>query len=189
MMNGQETSQLKEIEKAANVLRRGGVVIFPTDTVYGIGCRFDNRDALKRIKNIKGSKQNFPVLISNFKEAHQVAKVNTAALDLAQKYWPGALTLILKKQSSTGKIGIRIPNHKIAISLIDKLGFPVVGTSANFHGQKPPTSYEELDPKIIALADFVVYGKCKEKIESTVVDATTTPIKILRKGAVAVHGT
>lgn len=187
-MNGQETSQLKEIEKAANVLRKGGVVIFPTDTVYGIGCRFDNSDAVERIKNIKGSKQNFPVLIANFKEAHQIAKVNNIALNLAQKYWPGALTIILKRQSGNGKIGIRIPNHKIVMLLIDKLGFPIVGTSANFHGQKPPTSYEELDPKIISLADFVIKGKCKEKTESTVVDATTTPVKILRKGAVTVHG-
>lgn len=187
-MNGQETSQLKEIEKAAQIFKMGGVVIFPTDTVYGIGCRFDNEDAVERIKSIKDSKQNFPVLISNLKQAHQIAKVNNLALNLARKYWPGALTVILKTRSGAGKIGIRIPNHKIAISLIDKLGFPIVGTSANFHGQKPPTSYEELDPKIISLADFVVHGKCKEKTESTVIDATTKPVKILRKGAVIIHG-
>ncbi len=187
-MNGQETSQLKEIEKAVKILRKGGVVIFPTDTVYGIGCRFDNPAAVERVKNIKGSRQNFPVLISHLKQAHQLAKVNDVAKELAQKYWPGGLTIILKKQSGSGKIGIRIPNHKIAMTLIDKLGFPIVGTSANFHGQKPPTSYEELDPRIISLADFVVNGKCKEKAESTVVDVTSFPFKILRKGAVSIHG-
>jgi L-threonylcarbamoyladenylate synthase len=187
-MNGQETSQLKEIEKAAKILKKGGVVIFPTDTVYGIGCRFDNPAAVERIRNIKGSRQNFPVLISNLKQAHQLAKINTAALELAQKYWPGGLTIILKKQSGSGKIGIRIPNHKIAISLIDKLGFPIVGTSANFHSQTPPTSVEELDPRIISLVDFVVNGKCKEKTESTVVDATTMPVKSLRSGAIKIHG-
>lgn len=187
-MNGQEELQSKEIEKAVVILRKGGVVIFPTDTVYGIGCRFDNLGAIERIKNIKKSRQNFPVLISNLKQAHQLAKVNNIAKDLAQKYWPGGLTILLKKQSGIGKIGIRIPNHKIAMLLIDKLGFPIVGTSANFHSQKPPVSFEELDPRIISLADFVVQGKCKEKAESTVVDATTTPIKILRKGAVNIHG-
>lgn len=187
-MNGQEELQSKEIEKAANILRNGGVVIFPTDTVYGIGCRFDNMAAIERIRKIKGSKQNFPVLISNLKQAHQIAKIDNIALNLAQKYWPGGLTLILRKQSGSGKIGIRIPNHKIVMLLIDKLGFPIVGTSANFHSQKPPTSYEELDPKIISLADFVVNEKCKEKTESTVVDATLDPVKILRKGAVKIHG-
>lgn len=186
-MNGQEELQSKEIEKAANILRRGGVVIFPTDTVYGIGCRFDNLGAIERVRNIKGGRQDFPVLISNLKQAHQIAKVNSVAIDLAQKYWPGGLTIILKKQSGNGKIGIRIPNHKIVMSLIGKLGFPIIGTSANFHNQRAPTSYEELDPRIISLADFVVQGKCKEKAESTVVDATTTPIKILRKGAVNIN--
>ena len=187
-MNGQEELQSKEIEKAVAILRKGGVVIFPTDTVYGIGCRFDNPAAIERIKSIKGSRQNFPVLISHLKQAHQLAKVNNAAIGLAQKYWPGGLTIILKKQSGSGKIGIRIPNHKIAMTLIDKLGFPIIGTSANFHGQKPPISYEELYPGIILLADFVVHGKCKEKTESTVVDATSFPFKILRKGAVKIHG-
>lgn len=186
-MIGQEALQSKEIEKAANILRNGGIVIFPTDTVYGIGCRFDNSGAIARIKNIKGSRQDFPVLISHLRQAHQLAKVNGAALDLAQKYWPGGLTIIFKKQAGNGKIGIRIPNHKVVMSLIDKLGFPIVGTSANFHGQKPPTSYEALDPRIISLADFVVHGSCKEKTESTVVDATVVPVKILRSGALKIN--
>lgn len=187
-MIGQEESQLLEIKKAADILKKGGVVIFPTDTVYGIGCILNNPNAIARIEKIKGSKQEFPVLISSIKQAHHLAKVTDAAKHLAQKYWPGQLTIILEKHFGAGKIGLRIPNHKIPISIIDETNSPIIGTSANFHGQKAPTSYEELDPTLVSLVDFVIRGKCLGKTNSTVVDATKFPIKILRKGAVEISG-
>ncbi len=185
-MTKQEESLSQEIEKAVEVLKKGGVIIFPTDTVYGMGCRFDNKSAIARIRNIKGSNQEFPLLISNIDQSHHIVKINDVAKNLAQRFWPGGLTIIVEKASGLGKIGIRIPSHKIPLTLIEKIGVPIIGTSANFHGQKSPTSYEDLDKRLISMVDFVVHGECDKKIQSTVVDSTTLPVRILRRGAVDV---
>jgi len=185
-MTGQEKSQSPEIEKAVEVLKRGGIIIFPTDTIYGMGCRFDNVGAIARLRNIKGSNQQFPILLSDIDESHHLAKFNDVTKNLAQRFWPGGLTIIVEKASGLGKIGIRIPDHEVPIAIIQKLGAPIIGTSANFHGQKSPTSYEDLDKRLVSLVDYVVHGNCTKKVESTIVDSTTVPIRILRRGAVDV---
>lgn len=184
-----EISKSEEIEKAVEILRRGGVVIFPTDTVYGIGARFDSTAAIQRIRNIKKSYQDFPILISDFKQLHQLVQANSIALYLAQKYWPGALTLVLKSKRGDEKIALRIPDSPLVRTLIDMLGAPIIGTSANFHGQKASTKYAELDKRLITLADYVIRGRCRLGKESTVVDATAIPVKILRAGAVRIYDT
>ena len=190
---------------AAKILKAGGVVIFPTDTVYGIGCRYDNKESIDRLYRIKKTPQSqpFPILVSSVNQVRKLAKVPKAAEKLIKKYWPGALTIILftrhpererricldssgAPQNDTSKVGFRIPNSKVTLDLIDTVGVPIIGTSANFHGQIAPKSFKELDPKIIKLADFVVKGKCKGRVESTVVDATVDPPKILRQGAVMI---
>ncbi len=187
-MTGQEESQSQEIEKAVEVIKKGGVVIFPTDTVYGIGCRYDNKGAIARIRNIKGSNQEFPLLMSNIDQSHHIVKLNDVAKNLAQRFWPGGLTIIVEKESGLGKIGVRIPNHEITLAIIEKVGAPIIGTSANFHGQKSPASYEDLDKRLISMVDFVVHGDCAQKVDSTVVDSTTLPVRILRRGAVTISG-
>jgi len=200
-------SYTKDLHKAASVLRRGGIVIFPTDTVYGIGCRFDNKDAISRLYQIKGTSkdQPFPILVSDVNQVKKLAEVNNLAQNLIDKYWPGALTIILPGLSTypkpgleqlykpglnalnAEKIGFRMPNSKLVLDLINKVGVPIIGTSANFHGQKPPKSFAELDPKIIKLADFTIKGRCQKGIESTVVDATIDPPKILRQGVLRIR--
>ena len=177
----------KDLKKAVEVLRRGGIVIFPTDTVYGIGCRFDSETAIQRIKNIKKSHQDFPILISDFKQLHQLAQLAPTALYLVQKYWPGALTLVLKSKRGNEKIALRMPDSDLVRTLINTLGAPIIGTSANFHGQKASTKYAQLDKKLIDMTDYVIRGECKLGKESTVVDATTIPVKILRQGAVRIY--
>lgn len=185
-MNEQEELQSEQINKAVKILKQGGVVIFPTDTVYGIGCRYDLPHAIERIKNIKSTTQNFPILISNINQAHNLAVMDNIAINLATSYWPGALTIILLAKKSHHKIGLRMPDSDIVKNIIDKLGKPIIGTSANFHKQPPVTKSEDLDSRLVNLADYVIRGECKEKAESTVVDATMTPVKILREGVVKI---
>lgn len=187
-MKKQEESKLLEIKKAAEILKNGGVVIFPTDTVYGIGSRFDDQVALNRIYKIKSRPggQPFPVLVSSISQVESQAVITSSARKLIGKYWPGGLTIILNSKKGNGKIGFRMPRSSLITLLIDLAGVPIIGTSANFHGQKPAASFGELDPKLIELADFIIKGKSSGGIESTVVDATFDPPKILRQGAVKI---
>ena len=183
----------EDLKKAVEILRKGGVVIFPTDTVYGIGCRFDNQKAIERLYQIKGTPQNqpFPILVSKIDQVKSLAIITKIGQRLISKYWPGALTIILPSrhssaasQNDTSKVGFRMPDSDFIRFLIDEVGVPIVGTSANIHGQKAVKSFKDLDPKIIKLADFTIKGKCQKGIESTVVDTTFDPPKIIRKGAI-----
>lgn len=185
-MKKPEKSKLKELNKAVEVLKSGGVVIFPTDTVYGIGCKWDSIGAVARINNIKHSTQNFPVLVANIDQAHAIGKITPQALQLINKYWPGGLTILVKSKITGQKIGIRMPASDDVTYIIEKLNLPIIGTSANFHGQKAPTKSADLDPRLIKLADYVVEGECEEGKESTVIDTTVSPTKILRHGAVVI---
>ncbi len=196
-MNKQEKSRSKDHKKvedpeqsrrAAEILKNGGVVIFPTDTIYGIGCRYDDKNAVDRIYKIKSRSKNqpFPILVSSIEQVKQLATITQAAQELIEKYWPGGLTIVLNPKEGSQKIGFRMPRSTLIGLLINLLGKPIIGTSANFHGQKSPASFEELDPKIIKLADFAIRGSCKKGTESTVIDATINPPKIIRLGAVKI---
>lgn len=185
ILSGSEGS----ITKAAKIIKNEGVVIFPTDTVYGIGAKFDDKDAVDKIYKIKGTKkqQKFPILVSSPSQLEEMAIVNNTAKKLIKKFWPGGLTIILKNKNKTGKTGFRQPDHIVPISIINSAGVPIVGTSANFHGKKTPINMGELDADFAKLADFVVLGECKNQRESTVVDTTVDPPKILRQGTVEIN--
>ena len=185
-MPKKEESKLSDIEKAAKILHKGGVIIFPTDTVYGIGCKYDEPIGLGRIRHIKGSNQDLPILVADIKQARRLANFSQTAIHLASRFWPGALTLVLNSDKGV-KIGLRIPDSDIVKSIIEKAGFPIVGTSANFHGQKAPTTFAQLDKNLIKKVDFVIKGRCKLKLESTVVDTTVDPPKVLRKGGISLQ--
>lgn len=174
------------IKKAAQVLKTGGVVIFPTDTVYGIGCRWDFPKSVSRIYQIKGTPktQTFPILVSSVEQAQKIAKISPAAQKLMDKYWPGALTIILSSRHRISKIGLRMPDSDLAQNLIVEIGVPIIGTSANLHGKPAVKTSKELDPELIKQVDYVLEGECESGVESTVVDATVNPPKILRQGAV-----
>ena len=203
-MKKQETSQLTEgfkisknssvipsttrdLNKAVEILKTGGVIIFPSDTVYGIGCRYDSEVGIARIRRIKGSTQDFPVLVASFKQAYDLAKFNTSAIHLANKYWPGGLTLIVPEKNGTNNIALRIADSEIVKVLIEKSGFPIIGTSANYHGQPSPGSSEQIDKSFATKADFIIKGTCKFKQQSTVIDATGDVPRIIREGAVEVR--
>lgn len=175
-----------QIKKAVRILKNGGIVIFPTDTVYGISCRFNDKDAISRLYKIKKtpSIQPFPILVTELSQIKKLAIINKTGEKLIKKYWPGALTIVLKSKVSKEKIGFRMPSSSLIKLLIDEVGAPIIGTSANFHGSSPPKSYEELDPDFVKLADFILKGDCQLGAESTVVDATAIPPKILRQGVI-----
>lgn len=177
---------MSDIKKAAAILKNGGIVIFPTDTVYGIGCIYNNKEGLVKIYKIKNRPRNlpFPILVSSIKEAESITNMNKLANSLVQKYWPGSLTIITRSHDKKSKIGIRMPNSEIALSLIKEVGKPIIGTSANFHDQESVSDFKSLDPKLVKLADYVLKGKCEKGIESTVVDTTGGKIKTIRHGAV-----
>lgn len=192
-----EQYKLTDIERAVQILKRGGVVIFPTETVYGLGCRADNSGTVMRLYRIKNKPldEPAPVLISRWDELFVLdCKLDQKIENLLKKYWPGALTVILtsesKKVSSPlvkdGKIGVRLTDHSIAKELIRQVGFPLVGTSANFHGKKPPTKFEDIDIEFARLGDLILKGECPFSAPSTVVDCTTSPFKIIREGALKI---
>lgn len=189
-----------DIDQAIKVIKQGGIVIFPTDTAFGIGCRMDDEDAVKRlfILRRRPETQAAPVLVSSLKMAEEyLKKVPDDIIEkLIKLFWPGALTIVLQCKTEkvpdfvrggTESIGIRVPNHLTTLELINGVGVPILGPSANFHSKKTPYSFEDLDPDLKKLVDFVVPGECHTKLASTVIDCSVKPWKILRQGAVAIE--
>ena len=185
-MKQQEELKLPLLNRAADILKRGGIVVFPTDTVYGIGCRWDFPKSVERIYQIKNTPktQPFPILVATGSQAKEIAKINETAQKLMDKYWPGTLTIILNIKGSDQKIGVRLPDSNVTRALIEQVGVPIIGTSANIHGRGAVRTSKELDPNLIKQVDYVLEGKCEGGVESTVVDASVDPPKILRQGAV-----
>lgn len=188
-----------DIHKAIKILNQGGIVIFPTDTAFAIGCRIDDEKAVQKLFRVRKrpASQATPVLIDGFKMAEQyLYPVSKEVKEkLMDRYWPGALTIILPclkdkvpilVRGGSGNLGVRMPNHQIALSLIHGAGVPVLGPSANFHGATTPFQFQDLDKELIKLVDFVVEGECGMKQVSTVIDCSIRPWKILRQGAVKI---
>lgn len=188
-----------QIKEAIKLVRYGGIIIFPTDTAFGIGCRIDDEEAIQRLFQIRKrpETQATPVLVAN----EQMAK--DYLLEIPQKvseklikpFWPGALTIVLPTQTEKvpelvrGKgnnLGVRMPNHETALEIIKGVGVPLLGPSANFHGDATPYTFEDLDPELVRLVDYVVPGECTVKQASTVIDCSVNPWKILRQGAVSI---
>lgn len=186
----------KQIENAVRVLNEGGIIIFPTDTAYGIGCRIDKISSVEKLFEIRKrpKTQATPVLVSSILMAKEYAKkFPTRVEKLIDKFWPGALTVIVDAKISkvpklvrggSKTVGLRMPNNKIILEIISRIGVPILGPSANFHGEETPYSLSQVSKELIQKADYVVDGNCDLKIASTVVDATSEHLKILREGAI-----
>jgi len=184
------------IQEAISVINSGGIVVFPTDTAFGVGCRIDNVKAINRLFKIRNRPmmQPLPILVSSQEQSlAYYSSPSDIVRHLMDTYWPGALTivdyckkdLILSPIRGGGEtVGMRFPNHRVAQLLIEGAGVPIVGPSANFHGKPTPFTFDSLDPEFLELVDYVVPGECKGKLSSTVVDCTTDPYTIIRQGAV-----
>lgn len=187
-----------DLEKAVKILKNGGIVIFPTDTAFGIGCRIDNEEAVQRLFEIRKrpKEKAVPVLASSIEMVEKyVEPFDWEIRNLMDKYWPGALTLVLNCKTEKvpsllrggGKtIGIRIPDNASITEIINRVGVPILGPSANFSGEKTPFEFLDLDPELLSKVDFVLHGECRLKKPSTVLDVSVKPWSIIREGAVKI---
>jgi len=188
-----------QIAQAVTILNQGGIVIFPTDTAFGIGCQIDDEKAVQRLFQIRKRphEKATPVLVDTVPMAQRyLQSIPQDVIDhLIEPYWPGALTIVLKCKDEKiphlvrgggDTLGVRIPNHQIARQLIREVATPLLGPSANFAGGKTPFSTQDLDDSLVKQVDFVVEGECTLKKASTVIDCSVKPWKILREGALQI---
>lgn len=186
----------RQIQLALNILKNGGIVAFPTDTVYGIGASAINDQAIVRIYEAKQRPRHMalPLLIADRSELATVASsVPDVAWKLAERFLPGGLTLVLQKApwvstiatAGGNTIAVRIPDHPIPIALIRGLGVPLIGTSANISGKPSPVTADEVSRQMGDKLDFIIDGgQCPQAVASTVIDLTGGIPRILRQGAV-----
>ncbi len=178
--------QQEYINEAVGVLEKGGLVIIPTDTVYGIACDSRNPEALKKLSQIKQrpADKPFPVLISQKEDVEKYAvDIHRTAYKLIDKYWPGALTIVLKDRNNS-TIGLRMPDHEIALKIAGMLKEGLVCPSANLPGKPAPKNFSEAIKDLAGLVDMAIdSGDADVGIESSVVDLTTDTLKIIREGA------
>jgi len=185
----------REIEKGVKILQKGGVIAFPTDTVYGLGADAFNSTAVERIYEIKNRPKHrqLPLLIADVEQLTTLAKpIPEIAWFLARRFWPGGLTLVLSKTDSLPvylasgpTMAVRVPNHPVCLALIQHLGNPIIGTSANISGQPTALTAEEVGQQLGGKIDLIINGgKCPGGKESTVVDVTHEAPVILRQGII-----
>lgn len=183
-------------QKVTEVLKSGGVVIIPSESSYGIAALASNPQAINKLYQIKKRADNKPslVIVGSFEQAQQLVDFSPKAMILASKYWPGGLTIVLnsRKQDLPTEIygeqkslAIRLPDNQQLRDLALTAG-PFILPSANFNGQKPPFTQEEIDPELIKLVDFVLGEKTGGNPVSTLVDARKDQITVLRQGSVKI---
>lgn len=185
----------KIISDAVKILNNGGVVAFPTETVYGLGADALNEEAVDKIFKAKGRPQDNPLIIhvSSKNIEDYVEGIPDKAKNLMDKFWPGPLTFILNKKdiipnktsANLKTIGVRMPDNVIALKMIENLGRPVAAPSANISGRPSPTTYERCVEDLDGKVDMIIgYGKSDVGIESTIIDYTSFPPIILRPGKI-----
>jgi len=183
------------IQKAARIVKNGGLVVYPTDTVYGLGCNPFNDSAIERVFKVKGERKQkpLPILASDITFIEKIAHIDERARKIAEKHWPGPLTLVVPRKPalpsivtcSLPSVGVRIPNHKVAIQLICLCNGLLVGTSANKTGEKPPKTPQEATKQLGDKVDIVLNGgPTPLNQESTIIDLTQKKPKTLREGPI-----
>ena len=182
------------INQAVKVLNKGGVIVFPTDTVWGIGASIKSAAGLKKLYQIKKRPLSKPtaILVNSLSQAKQLAMINFDAKQLIKKYWPGGLTIIVKSKSKTlgfiqGKketIGLRMPDNQIVLKILKSLGCGLVASSANFNGEPAPVQRQDIDKQFLSKVDFIISAKNKGKQASTIIDLTKKPYKVIRQGKI-----
>ena len=177
----------REIAVAAKIIRDGGLVIFPTETVYGIAANILDEKAMERLYRVKARPEGKPFTV-HISDIGMIRDMGCAVTDkagkLMTKFWPGPLTIILRADKGD-KIGFRMPADKIALELIRASGVPVAAPSANLSGKPAPTTAREAMADLAGKVEMVIdSGRTSVGIESTVVDLTVEPFVVLRAGAV-----
>jgi len=185
------------IEEAVAVLKGGGIIVYPTDTVYGLGALAEDDEAVRRVFAVKGraADKALPLLIGEASDAEKIAaQVPAAARKLMERFWPGGLTIVFSKSPSfkslalggSDTVALRLPDHPLLREIIRGAGGPITGTSANRSGLGAPLTCGEALEQVGHAVDLALDdGPCPGGIESTVVDITKDPPLLLRQGAIS----
>jgi len=182
------------INTVVKSIKEGKIVVFPTDTVYGIGCDPYNKEAVEKVYRIKNRKQGklFPVLGFSKNELEKIANFNEKANKIAEKFWPGRLTLILplkdeKLKTSMNlenKVAVRVPNNSCALAILEQCNL-IIGTSANVSGMESFVDPDECEKNISDYDVFVDSGKISSEGESTVIEMSEDEVVVHRKGSIS----
>ena len=190
----------EEIQKAAQILRSGGLVVFPTETVYGLGANALDPAAVRKIYELKGRPANSPLIVhvASVAQAKSLAAEWLPEADrLAQEYWPGPLTLVVPKKpfipdevtANLQTVGLRIPRHAVALALLREAGIPIAAPSANRFTQLSPTTAQHVRETFGADTPFLLDGgPCEVGLESTVIAVSNEGLEVLRPGMALVDG-
>ena len=175
------------ISQAANVITSGGLVIIPTETVYGIAANALDKNALDKLYEIKKRPKDklFSLLIAEQEKVKEFARdIPVVAYKLMHKFWPGPLTIILKSIKQ-GKVGLRMPDNQVALAIISRSGVPLACPSANIAGESAPNNFTQALKNMNGLVDLALdAGQTELGLESTIVDLTTEELQIVRSGAI-----
>lgn len=190
-------SNSENLELAANELNAGGLVAFPTETVYGLGADGLNKLAVAKIFEAKKRPTFNPLIlhVSSFEMLNKIASYTSEKIEiLTDKFWPGPLTLILRKKdivpyivtSGLETVAVRMPNNKIAVDLINKFGGPIAAPSANSFSRLSPTRAQHVDKQLGDKVNIILDGgKCDVGVESTIIEVTAETQYLLRPGGIA----
>ena len=184
------------LNQAVELLKDGGVVAFPTDTVYGVGVDPLQPQAVRKLYRIKGRPDNKPIaiLVGSIEDVERVAQSPSEPFSrLADRFWPGGLTLILEARdlppeitAGGNTVGVRMPDHPLTLELLREFGGPIATTSANRSGEDPATSAREVDAQLGDRVNLIVDGgDTITKVASTVLDLSASPPRILRHGGIS----
>lgn len=189
---------IKFIEEAGAIIRDGGIVAFPTETVYGLGANALDEEAVKKIFIAKGRPQDNPLIVhvcsKNISEL--VKEVPEVAQRMIDKFWPGPLTIILEKNdiipnmtsANLNTVGIRMPSSEVALKLIELSKRPIAAPSANISGRPSPTEVERCIEDLNGKVDYIIGGESSDiGVESTIIDCTVNPPLVLRPGGITLE--
>ena len=187
----------RALEQAISSLQHGGVIAFPTDTVYGIGASLDHPEALRRIYDLKGRSPDkpLPILIARVEMLDQLSPdVDERLADLAEQFWPGALTIVVpaadhlpaEVKAPDNTIGVRLPNHSIPLSIAERAGGAIATTSANLSGQDSAHAASEIRDAFGSTIDIILDGGFSPQANSsTVIRVVDGEIVVLREGVIS----
>ena len=193
------SAEKEAIGVAARILAEGGLVAFPTDTVYGVGAHALQPDAVERIytAKIRPRDKAIPILLAKPDDLVLVAEgITETAWLLAERFWPGGLTLVLPRKANVPDVvsaggptvAVRVPDHPVPLALIAALGTPLAATSANLSGHPSPVTAQEVKAELGGRIELILDGgQCPGGIPSTVLDLSADPPTVLRAGAIAVE--
>ena len=198
-MNLKNELNFERLKEPAKIIRNGGIVIFPTETVYGIGTNGLNEKAIKKLYEVKQRPLDKPIslLVSNIEMVNKIAKnISKLEYKIMETFFPGPLTIILEKRdivpniltANTNTVGIRMPNSKIAKKLIEYAGIPIATPSANISGKPSGTNIKDIQKDFEGKVDyFIDNGESKLGIPSTIIRVINNEVHILRQGSISME--